>query len=597
MGTAETPPFGGAGAQGGRDARARHGRRQAVLAMALAVVLAAPLVGWRLGATPFDDPGEGMHAEIARELWREGGGLDLRLNGVRYVDKPPLLYLLLAGAFAVAGPSETVARAVPALAGLVAVGATAWLGARLLGPAGGLLAAGALLTSPGFYVYARYVRPDMLFVAALTVGFALAIVGIVEGRRALAGAGLVAFALAALAKDPLGALAPPLVLALTLAAAGRLRPVRRWLPGWAVAVWLVVGFGWWVAAERAAPGFTWYTVIDNHVLNVARARHFPDEDVPLGAGAFLAVAASGAAPWIVAAALAVVRLARGGRWRQAASWPWLTLAVWAVGVLGLTALSPFRLSHYGLPAYPAVAVLAALGWHAHRGRRLLGAHLVLFAAIALACAVAWTSDGTIFQSRVLASTDMTTLKTNAAQAMPAPQWARFQGLLAATAVVFGLGGLALAAVAGLAPARARGWLVSASVLGTMLAAMPLVGGGLAALADQRGVRGLAADVRSRLAADDLVAHEGPLENSGALEWYLGRRPVIVDGRRSVLGFGATFADAAPVFWDGERLRRTWAGDRRVWLISTRPPERSLVRDLPHARLVAVQGGRWLYVNR
>jgi len=100
-----------------------------------------------------------MHAEIARELAASGDPLRLTLAGVRYVDKPPLLYLLLAGAFAVGSASEGTARAVAALGALVAVAATAWLGARLHGAAWGLLAGVALLTSCGFFAYGRYVRP------------------------------------------------------------------------------------------------------------------------------------------------------------------------------------------------------------------------------------------------------------------------------------------------------------------------------------------------------------------------------------------------------------------------------------------------------
>ena len=65
---------------------------------ALAVALAVPLVFEGLGLAPFDDPGEGMHAEIARELLRSRDPFALTLGGVRYVDKPPLLYTLLAGA-------------------------------------------------------------------------------------------------------------------------------------------------------------------------------------------------------------------------------------------------------------------------------------------------------------------------------------------------------------------------------------------------------------------------------------------------------------------------------------------------------------------
>src|SRR4029453_10365434 len=116
------------------------------------------------------DPGEGMHAEIARELAISLDPFALTLNGVRYVDKPPLLYVLIALASALSGPSEAAARAVSAAAATTAVGATAWLGAHLLGWRGGLVAGVALLTGTGFYAYGRYGRPEALFVAALAGG-------------------------------------------------------------------------------------------------------------------------------------------------------------------------------------------------------------------------------------------------------------------------------------------------------------------------------------------------------------------------------------------------------------------------------------------
>src|SRR5439155_1165822 len=206
-----------------------------------------------LGRVPFDDPGEGMHAEIARELLRSRGPGVLTLNGVSYVDKPPLLYVLLGGAFALAGPSETTARAVPALCALAAIAATAWLGAKLLGARGGFVAGTALLTSAGFFGFARYVRPETLFVAALAWGFALL----------------------------------------------------------------------------------------------------------------------GASPWVLAAGATLWSLVRRRAWRDPRETPWVALALWAVGVLVLTALSPFRLPHYGLPAYFAVALLAARGWESCGGRRLV----------------------------------------------------------------------------------------------------------------------------------------------------------------------------------------------------------------------------------
>src|SRR5262249_24032794 len=84
----------------------------------------------------------------------------------------------------------------------------------------------ALLTSIGFFAYGRYVRPETLFVAALAGGFALCLVGIRDGRRWLCSAGLAVFGLAALAKDPLCAILPPLAIGVALALAGPGRSPR-----------------------------------------------------------------------------------------------------------------------------------------------------------------------------------------------------------------------------------------------------------------------------------------------------------------------------------------------------------------------------------
>ncbi|HEX6209764.1 MAG TPA: hypothetical protein VF136_03240, partial [Methylomirabilota bacterium] len=127
--------------------------------------------------------------------------------------------------------------------------------------------------------------------------------------------------------------------------------------------------------------------------------------------------------------------------------------------------------------------------------------------------------------------------------------------------------------------------------------LPSAAGGLGLVSAHRAVKGLAQEVGQRAGSGDILALEGPIENAGALEWYSGHRPVIVEGRRSVLGFGATRPPAEGRFWDAERLTRAWTSPDRVWLVTGRPPERSVVARLPAAHLVAVGGGRRLYVNR
>ena len=549
-----------------------------------------------LAPAPFDDPGEGMHAEIAREILLEGDWITLHLNGVRYFDKPPLLYWLGALSMTAWGPTEPVLRLWPVLGVLAAVTGTALLGARLLSPWAGVVAGLALLTSAGFFAYGHYLRPETLFVAAIQWGFALLMLARAESGR-LATLGCAALGIAALVKDPLGALGPLAAVALSLALAGRLRPVSRWLPAGGLGLLIAVGGAWYVLVELLNPGFLWYTLVDNHLLNVVRARHFPDEDVPLTGPEFLAVAGLGAFPWVLPAALTVAGLIMRRAWREPREAPWVALSLWAAGVYVLFALAPFKLPHYGLPAYPALALLAARWWEEGRAvRSVMVLHLVAFSAVALGAGWVYWGDGQGFMGWVLGATDVYTRKEAAlGQVASFPVWEDLRSPLGGTALAFGAGslGLLLAIARG---ARTLGLLV---ILGTLLVWMPLVGSAGSLMAESRSVRGMALEVSRRAGPTDLVIHEGPIENSGALEFYAGRRPAILDGRVSVLGFGATFPEARDTFWDRAQLMEAWKRPRRVFLLTIRGPARSAVSLLSRGEvhLLATGGGRWLYSNR
>jgi 4-amino-4-deoxy-L-arabinose transferase-like glycosyltransferase len=598
------------------------------VAVLLVVALAAALLAPGLGRAPFDDPGEGQHAEIAREMLG-GSWLTLRLNGVRYFDKPPLLYWLTAISFSLFGLTEGAARLAPLLGALLAVGATAVLGVRLLGPTGGALAGLALLSCALFAAFARYVRPESLFVAAIAWGFTGLLADTrpllqtlqlrgprngprtppTAGTRSGPGSGLVpvaaggawavlgcaALGVAALAKDPLGLIGPLVAIALAAGLAGRLRPVREWLPPLGLALLLVIGFGWYAVAAVTEPAFLWYTVVDNHLLNVARMRQFPDEDVPLSAIEFLTAAGFGAFPWILAAAVAVGALVRGRAWRDPAELPWVALALWAVGVLALFTVSPFKLPHYGLPAYPALALLAARAWRdaAPRPRGLIASHLVLFTLAGAGCAWAAAGDGRAFTEAVFGVSDVYSRKEAAwGQASPYPAWSSLQPLVTWAAAVLLAGAAVLAAAAARRSARVGAWAVAA----VMLLLAPVVAIGLAVTSSARAVTVMAAEIRARLAPGDLLVLEGPIENAGAVEFYSGHRPVLLDAARSVLGIGSTFADAAGTFWSAPRFAEAWASARPPYLLTTREPGRSIVASLPpeSARLLFAHNGRWLY---
>ena len=573
----------------------RHVRSTAI-AIGLVLLAGILLLFPGLGRTPFDDPGEGMHAEIAREILQTGDWFTLHLNGARYFDKPPLLYWLSALSMRLWGPKEEAIRLWPALGTLAAVAGTALLGVRLLSFQAGCVAGLALLTSLGFFAYARYLRPETLFVAAIQWGFALLLLGRTKSRwLSVLGCGFLG--LAALAKDPFGALGPLVAVAVALALAKKLRPISAWLPWSGIELLLVLGAVWYGLVELRNPGFLWYTVVDNHLLNAIHARHFPDEDIPLTSPEFLVVAGLGAFPWVIPALLTVVRLLRGRMWREEREWPWIALTFWAVSVFGLFVVVRFKLPHYGLPVYPALALLAARWWEENRAaKKVLLLHLILFAALAISCAWIYGTGGRAFLGSIFKAADVYTRKELALdQVVPIPPLEALQKLIGGTALIFGVGSLGLLAAIG-RRARTLGLWV---VLLTLLAWMPLVGRAVSLVGMARSVQPIAQEVRLRAGPNDLLVHEGPIENSGALEFYSDRRPVILDGRISVLGFGATFPEAQDMFWDRIRLKEAWHGPRRVFLVTIRDPIHSVIADLPasEVNLLAAGGGRWLYANR
>jgi 4-amino-4-deoxy-L-arabinose transferase-like glycosyltransferase len=560
----------------------------------------ALLLPW-LGAAPFDDPGEGQHAEIAREVAVSGDWLTLRLTGVRYFDKPPLLYWLIAAGFKGFGVSEWAARLPAVLGAAAAVAGTTLLGARLLGPGPGALAGAALLSCALFAAFGRYVRPETLFVAAIQWGFTgllLGLGGSGAGRsRGWAVVGCAALGVAALTKDVIGLAGPLAAIALALALAGRLRPIGRWLPASGLAALLVLGLGWYALASMRNPGFLWYTVVDNHLLNAVQLRRFPDEDVPLSSLEFLLVAGLGAFPWTIPASLEVVQLVRRRAWRIAGDIPWVALALWAVGLVLVFTLSAFKLPHYGLPVYPAIALLAARWWSRRDGqdRRPALWHLAIFGLLAAVLGAAALTDGRGFMDTIFSATDVYSRKEAVAtQIAPLPAWSALRPLVERTALVFALGAVALAAAA----VWRAGRLAACAVAITMLAVVPSVGQALTLVSTARAVSGMAAEIRLGWQPDLLLVHEGPIENSGALELYSGVRPVLVEGRRSVLGIGSTFPEAAESFWDADRLTRAWLSSRPILLVTSRDPERSLVARMPRGRahLLAFRQGRWLWSN-
>ena len=563
-------------------------------------VVAAGLYLLRLGQAPFLDPPEGFHAAVAHTIQLLGDWITMRIDGVPYFDKPPILYWLMTLSFSVAGPTEFAARLWPALGAVGTAAVTARLGVLLGGVRLGMLAGLMVIANLGMYLYGRLVKPDMLFILCIVLayaGFAVAYKG--GGRWALA-LFYTSLGAATMTKDVLGALGPLFVVGLFFVLT-RERPLAPWVPWWGILLLLGIAVPWYAVVEWRNRGFLWYTIVDNHILNFTRQRVFPDEDVPLGTLPFLGVTFLAFLPWVLAAPWGVLRAFRRP-WEDVTARLWVLIALWPLVVLGFFALSPFNLPHYGLPAFPALALLAARVWDesidaapgARRPRALIVPLVVAFALAALAMGLA-AVDRLPLPPGVLGNVDLVSRNLAArGQSVSGAPLEVYARVMRSSTAIFAVTALVLAWAAW---ARRPALAVWVGLAGT-LAFLPLAGDGMAQFAQSRSMRPITEALVLRLAPGDTVIHEGPLENGASVLLSLDRPVFIVNGLQSSLGFGATFPEARGRFWTGARLQEEWTKPGRRFLVTRLDPRRSVVRTLPPGTVhpIAAVGGRWLYAN-
>ncbi|HTF57094.1 MAG TPA: glycosyltransferase family 39 protein, partial [Planctomycetota bacterium] len=110
---------------------------------------------WGLSSFGFHDNLEGLNADVALEMLHRGDPILPRLNGVPYLEKPPLLYWLIAASFRLFGPSEASARLIPLIAAMATLGLLGYWITRRGGPWLGWLTCLAFATSAGVLVMTR----------------------------------------------------------------------------------------------------------------------------------------------------------------------------------------------------------------------------------------------------------------------------------------------------------------------------------------------------------------------------------------------------------------------------------------------------------
>jgi 4-amino-4-deoxy-L-arabinose transferase-like glycosyltransferase len=235
------------------------------------------------------------------------------------------------------------------LAALLLVGATAFFGARLYGPAPGLHAGFVAGTSILPFAYGRAASMDMLLAATATLAVGLAglrVLGLAGPRAAVAAAA--AAGLATLAKGPLGLLLPILVLGGYALLSRRGRFLRELLAPRAIAAFIVVAAPWYAAILLdQGRRFVDVFILDHNVQRFTSTIH----NHPGPFWFYVPVLLAGLFPWTGLAVPALVRVA------PRTSPADLFLLSWLGLPLAFFSLAGAKLPGYVLPCVPPLAIL------------------------------------------------------------------------------------------------------------------------------------------------------------------------------------------------------------------------------------------------
>jgi 4-amino-4-deoxy-L-arabinose transferase-like glycosyltransferase len=645
------------------------------------------------------DDVDSIYIEIAREMLRRHDFVTPYIDGIRFFDKPPLMYWMAAGSMRIFGVHDWAARLPLALAVLALLLAVYALGIRLfaeISPAthpdrGGFYAALVMATSIGPYLYTRFYIPDILLALWMTLGVHLFLIALeriksarpnspdapsvaplAKGGKANSSPLLPCLAFAAvmalnvLTKGLIGLVFPIGFVFLYLAFTKQLQLLPRFHLVSSTAVFLAIAAPWHILAALRTPaialptglglpstgGWAWFYLYNEHIARFLGKRiphDYGQVPVPL----FWLLTAIWIMPWAAFLPTAVTdhirdlrnKFTGSARQHEAA----LSLLLWPLVVLGFFTLSS-RQEYYGLPALPALALMAAA---------------------LLACADAHTAIPSIRQNNVISTEALQkhVISTEAKRSGEPPvfhlspqnikasqsalNWSLYFLLPFATAVAIVCGYFAISAphpapgtdIASLLAANPRFYNLSLGHLFDLTgAAMGLFRGPLTAVAVSMIAIGLGSYVLRRngrtyaanltlaaamivtlLAAhvglarfypilgskglaeainavhpttNDLIILDGELTSGSALIFYTKHPVHLINGRINGLWYGSFWPDAPHIFETEATLRQLWAGPQRVFLFTYKPKAR--IEDLaPYAPVdtLAVAGGKTVLTNR
>jgi 4-amino-4-deoxy-L-arabinose transferase-like glycosyltransferase len=269
--------------------------RQGLSTLTAWLVLAAIFAAVQLGSLftpPLLDDADASHAQAAQHMAQSGDWVTLKVDGIRYLEKPPLPYWMEAVLYRIFGENVFATRLPNSLA-ILGMAWLVWLWAgRAWGRRAGFYAALGVLTSIGPFLFTRFAIPEALLSFFLLFALYSFITGL-ESRRPIRFYGMWAsLALALLTK---GLIAPLFFIAAAvplLLLSGLWRRWRDLKPLTGLLLFLAIAAPWHILAGLANPdqghpvgnhptpgnvhGFWYFYFLNEHVFRFLGTR-FPHD--------------------------------------------------------------------------------------------------------------------------------------------------------------------------------------------------------------------------------------------------------------------------------------------------------------------------------
>src|ERR1051325_3081044 len=562
---------------------------------------------------PLDDA-NASHSEAAREMYARGDYVTLHINGVRYLEKAPLIYWLVAFGFRIFGVSELAVRLPSAISlCLLMVLAYRW-SRRAFNERVAVYAALFIATTVGFYLFSRILIPEAVLSLLIASGLWFFLTALEpEARSWRWYAGYACVALAVLAKGLIGIIFVGAIMFSFVALTGDWRRWREFRLFSGTLLFLLIAAPWHLLAGHRNKGFFWFYFVNEHFLRFLGKR-YPKDYSKLPAYLYWTLHLAWLFPWSMYFPLVLkdswqklrskVAVARFDARSRLLFWLWSGI------ILVFFAFSTNQ-EYYTFPAYFPLIVLLALavssseiGENGNKRSIWLigGTALVAIAAVISGCLLVaglWSSRHLPFVpdiGTVLAKHDLAndTLSMSHMLDLSDESFAALRLPATLAAIAFLLGPLTSLVLRW----KRRNWAATWTMAVTMTAFLFAAHVALERFEPYLSSKPLAQKIAPELQANDRVMIYGDQSFGSSLLFYLQRPIELVNGKSSSMWFGSNFPDVPKIYLSDADLLREWSSTTRIFLFVT-TYQKAQVDSLIQAPkyVIAESSGKTIYSNR